>query len=96
MYGLGARLKEMRKMINLSQSQVARRLNLSPGTISGYELDTKTPSLEVLSDLAILYNCSADYLLGHDKKEAISIEGLNSRQKEILNTLLLEFKSTQK
>lgn len=92
-YDFGLVLKELRKKKKLSQEQVAKRLNLTKASISGYENNTITPSIDTIRELAILYNTTSDYLLGLDKKDIIVTEGLTSRQKDILETLVLEFKS---
>ncbi len=90
-YDFGLRLKELRKKKGLSQEQVARRINLTKASISGYENNIITPNIETIRVFAILYNTTADYILGLDKKETIVIEGLTPRQKDIIETLLLEF-----
>lgn len=92
-YDFGLTLKKLRKEKKLSQEQVAKRLNLTKSSISGYENNVITPSLEILKEFAILFNTSADYLLGLDKSESIVTDGLTPRQKEIIEILILEFKT---
>lgn len=92
-YDFGLILKNLRKKKNLSQEQVAKRLNLTKASISGYENNIITPSIETIKELSILYNTTSDYLLGLDKKESVSIDGLTPRQKDIIETLILEFRS---
>lgn len=92
-YDFGLILKNLRKKKNLSQEQVAKRLNLTKASISGYENNIITPSIETIKELSILYNTTSDYLLGLDKKESVSIDGLTPRQKDIIDTLILEFRS---
>lgn len=41
----------------------------------------------------MLYGTTSDYLLGLEKKESIEIEGLTPRQRDIIETLILEFKT---
>lgn len=90
-YDFGYRLRELRKERKLTQDQVARRLNLSKTTISGYENNVKTPSLDVLVQLSVFYNVTADYLLGLENRKMLYIDGLTDRQQEILSLLLTEF-----
>lgn len=61
---LSAKLRDLRTKSNFSQTQIAKKLNVTPGIISAYECGTKSPSLESLVALAQLYKCSTDYLLG--------------------------------
>lgn len=95
-YDFGYRLKELRKSKKMTQAQAANRLNLSKTTISGYENNIKTPSLEVLKNLANLYGVSADYILGLESRRMIPIDSLTSSQEEIVRKLLAEFTSENK
>lgn len=63
------RLKEARKNKNLSQEQVAEKLNTARSNISKYETGFMEPSLQTLKELCELYEVSADYLLEIDFKE---------------------------
>lgn len=91
-FDFGYRLRELREGKNLTQTQVAKRLNLSKTTISGYENNIKTPSLEVLVKLSILYGVSADYILGLENRKLLQIDGLTVNQEEIVKILLREFR----
>ena len=96
-YHFGQRLRELRETKNLSQAQVARRLSLTRASISGYENDSATPSVEVLYKFALLFGVTTDYLLGLDNRKVITIDGLTKRQEDIIqdivHTLLVEFRS---
>lgn len=91
MYDFGLRLKELREKKDLSQHQVATRLNVSKSTISGYENNTRYPSFEVLIQLALLYNTSSDFILGLENRKFINVDGLTNQQLDILNSLITEF-----
>lgn len=58
------RLKYMRKLRNLSQEELGKKINSTKGTISNYENEYSTPSNEVLKDLADVLDTTTDYLLG--------------------------------
>lgn len=64
---LGARLKEAREQKRLTQMEVAQRLGISNGTLSGYERDYRDPDTDTLSRLANLYDVSIDWLKGRTK-----------------------------
>lgn len=91
-FDFGYRLRDLRESKKLTQTQVAKRLNLSKTSISGYENNIKTPSLDVLAKLSILYGVSSDYILGLDNRKMLSVDGLQLRQIEILSTLVCELK----
>ncbi len=58
------RLKELRKNNKLTQNDVARILNTSRSTWTGYEYGKYLIPTLLLYDLAKRYNYSMDYLLG--------------------------------
>ncbi len=95
-YDFGYRLRELRTGKNLTQSQVASRLNLSKATISGYENNIKTPSLEALTKLAVFYGVSADYILGLENRPMLPADGLTGPQLNLVKQLMEEFRSGNK
>ncbi len=92
--GLPERLRDMREKLSYSQREVAKRLNVSPSLISGYETGERTPSVEILLQLSYFYKCSVDYLLGKsrdNKVMEIPVDKLTSNQIQILTDLITEF-----
>lgn len=83
-YDFGLRLKELRERKKLSQTEVAARLNVGRSTISGYEGNTITPSLEQFTRLAILYNTSLDYMMGLDNRTCFYLDGLDEKQQQTI------------
>ena len=90
-YDFGYRLRELRLSKQMTQAQVAKRLNRSKTTISGYENNIKTPSIDVLVRLANLYGVTSDYILGKKKKKMLVIDGLTENEERILKALINEF-----
>ncbi|HIS68993.1 MAG TPA: helix-turn-helix transcriptional regulator [Candidatus Gallacutalibacter stercoravium] len=91
-FDFGYRLKELRQKKGLTQAQVAKRLSLSKTAISGYENNIKNPSIEVLTQLSILYGVSAEYLLGLENRKMLCVDDLNDQQLEVVRILLEEFR----
>ena len=92
-HGLPERLKELRIKLGLSQREVARILRMSPSIISSYETGERTPSVDMLLDLADLYHCSTDYLLGKERKSStflLDVEGLSPAQIRLVTELVHE------
>jgi transcriptional regulator with XRE-family HTH domain len=83
-YDFGLRLKKFRKAKKLSQKDVAARLNVVPSTISGYENNTVTPSLEQFARMAILYNTSLDYIMGLGNRPCIYLDDLSKDQQQAI------------
>ncbi len=60
---LGERLTLLRKEMNLSQEEVAERLNVTRQTVSKWELDQSTPDFDKVIPICKLYNISSEELL---------------------------------
>lgn len=58
------RIKQLREENNITQEELAKKLNLSSkGIVSMYEKEDRKPSLEILIKLSEIFNCSIDYIL---------------------------------
>ena len=64
------RLKELRQQRGLSQSDLAKKLNISKSTISMLEVGARQPSIEMLEQIADFFNVSLDYLNGKEDGSA--------------------------
>ena len=58
------RIATERKRLDLTQEELAEKLNISQKSISKYETGARKPSFETLTEMAKLCNVSTDYLLG--------------------------------
>jgi len=68
----GENLKEMRKAKNLSQEELAEKLNISRQAVSRWEANQGYPEVEMLLNLADILDCSLDYLMyGKNKNSEI-------------------------
>ena len=65
--GFGNTLRSLREDRGWRQEDVARFINVSPGTVGGWESGRRLPNYETLVNLANLFNCTTDYLLGRSK-----------------------------
>ncbi|MBR5662350.1 MAG: helix-turn-helix domain-containing protein [Bacilli bacterium] len=66
---LGERLTELRKKKNLSQEEVAEKLNVTRQTVSKWELDQSTPDFDKIIPICKLYNITSEELLTGRKKD---------------------------
>jgi transcriptional regulator with XRE-family HTH domain len=64
---LGNGLRTLREARGWKQTEVARILAVTPGTINKYEHDGRTPDPVTLGRLADLYGATVDQLLGRTK-----------------------------
>jgi transcriptional regulator with XRE-family HTH domain len=58
------KIKFVRNSRNLTQRQVAQALNVTERNYQRYEAGSHKPSFDVVAKLAILFQTSADFLLG--------------------------------
>ena len=72
MKNFGNRIKVLRRKMNLTQEELAERLNVSYQTISKWETNASLPDIAMFPVLANLFNVTTDELLGVDlaKKQA--------------------------
>lgn len=83
-YDRGLRLKALRKKCGLTQQDVANRLGITRSTVSAYERNNKSPSLDVLERMAIMYHSSIDYMMGLENRTNFYIDDLTPNQQEII------------
>ena len=87
---LNTRLKELRKENGITQSELAKSLNVSRSSIAMYENGDRIPSYETLEAISDFFNVSILYLLGkesldYSNEELFKInEKLSNNQKNLL------------
>ena len=77
------KLKELRKLSNKTQDDIAALLNTTQATYSRYEQNQSEPTIDTLCKLADYYNVSLDYLIGRDFKNEIGY--LTENEKFLIN-----------
>ena len=63
----GQRLQRLRKNANLTQEDVATKLNITAQAVSKWENDVSAPDISVLVELSDILNVSLDELLGKQR-----------------------------
>lgn len=61
---LSERLKQLRKRDGLSQTEFAKKFNISTGTIGNWETGAREPDASTMMKIAKFFNVTVDYLLG--------------------------------
>lgn len=64
MKSFGKNLQELRTNKALTQKELGEILNVRNTTVSAWEKDIAEPPYEVLKQLCLIFEVSADYLLG--------------------------------
>ena len=88
---LGEKLKNLRESRNWSQAELAKRLNKSVSTISGYESDAHAIPLDVLVSISLLFGVSTDELLDLEVTNVLSLSGLTEEQCNLLRRIQQEY-----
>lgn len=60
---IGARIKQRRKELGLTQMQIKQEIGISSGNMSDIENGNKLPSTPALISLSSILNCSIDWIL---------------------------------
>ena len=92
MVNFGNRLKTLRLRENMSQAQLAQKLDLTKSVISAYETEIRLPSYDVLIHIAKIFNVTTDFLLGVEKKYEIDLSGLTDAEISALLELIKAMK----
>ncbi len=88
MIDFGNRLKKLRSMNNMSQTQLAERLGVTKSVVSAYENGIRMPSYEVLIKLARVYKVSTDFLLGNENQKSLDVSGLSENEITAIKNLI--------
>ena len=62
----GQNLQFLRRMRNMTQEELAEKLDVSRQTVSKWELDTVYPEVSKIIELSVMFSCSVDQLLRED------------------------------
>ena len=93
MVNFGDKLKALRKEAGMTQSELAKRLNITKSVVSYYELQERTPSPDVLIKLAAIFHVTTDYLLDIEHKKLIDVSDLSE---EDMHFLLITIETLRK
>lgn len=71
---LAARIVDLRERVNMSQSELAKRLGIDKSSMNKIEKGTRKVSSEELDKIASIFDVSTDYLLGRNTPDKKHIE----------------------
>ena len=84
LFSLADRIKSLREIANLTQSEIARQLGISRSGVNAWEMGLSVPSTQYIVELAKKFGVSTDYLLGMENTSSISVKGLTEKQVSVL------------
>ena len=89
---LAKNLTELRIKKNLTQSQLAEKLNYTDKSVSKWEHAETTPPIDVLKQLADLYEVSLDYLVSEEPDD--SFDKTYNNKKNVMNKIIITILAT--
>ena len=85
---LSEKIKKLRSENNLTQEQLAEKLQVSRSTISSWETGRSFPDLEMVIEICDCFNVSLDFLLREDEKMVRKLN-FGIKQKRMLIVLVI-------
>ena len=92
----GMRLRSLRLERRLTQQQLADKLGVVKASVSSYEQNANHPSLEVLIRLCVIFDVSADFLLGLSNSMDFKMSHLTDEQVLLILNLINQFEYLNK
>lgn len=88
----GEVIYDLRKSMNLSQVEVAKKLGVSKQTISNWENNNILPSIEMLIKISLFFSVTTDYLLELDNRHFLEVSGLTLEQLSHIQLIINDIK----
>ena len=98
-------LRNRRRAANMSQKELGDKLNVVQGTIASWEKGRNEPSIAMLIQLADIFDCTLDELVGHteisqDIDESISLlyefRQLTAEERHLIGNMIAAAKEKSK
>ena len=78
-------LRKLRQEQQLTQEELAKKLNITRTTYANYEVGNTAPDLKMLCFIADYFQVSIDYLLDHETENLIDTSNFTNAKKELIN-----------
>ena len=86
------RIKQLRLSNNMTQTALAKKLNITRSSVNAWEMGISTPSTTYLVELAQLFHVSTDYLLGLSDGVSLDISNLSEKEVQLVYDLVRYFR----
>lgn len=85
------RIKELREKNDLTQTELAKRMNVTRSSVNAWEMGISIPSTEKIVELTLILHTTSDYLLGINNDEILPIYKYSSEEKELIYQMISYF-----
>lgn len=87
---LSDKIKALRKEHNMTQNDLAQKLNVAQGAVAMWETDKRTPDVDMLKKIANYFNVSLDWLTGNSEYRNVNEYGGNQELSNVYFSLAKE------
>ena len=87
------KIKRLREASHLTQTELAKKLNITRSSVNAWEMGISVPSTQSLVQLAQIFDMSTDYLLGLDVAFAIRTDGLSDNDIQLVHSIVQRLKN---
>ena len=87
------KIKQLREQAGLSQAKLAKRLDVTRSSENAWEMGLSAPTTQYIVALARMFHVSADYILGIEAEQSISLRGYTEEEVALVFNLLQYFDS---
>jgi len=77
---ISQKIRELREQAGYSQSQLAKKLDVTRSSVNAWEMGLSTPTTQYIVTLTRLFHVSADYVLGIETEKTISLREYGERE----------------
>ena len=85
------KIKELREKAGYSQSQLAKKLDVTRSSVNAWEMGLSTPTTQYIVALCKLFHISADYILGIESGLTFSLRGYSEDEIALIFDMLKYF-----
>lgn len=90
------KIKQLRTSRGMTQTDLAKKLNITRSSVNAWEMGISTPSTAYLVELSTLFHVSTDYLLGLDNTSTLDISNLSEQEIKIVYDLVQYFRENKR
>lgn len=87
------RIRELREKAGYSQTQLAKKLDVTRSSVNAWEMGLSAPTTQYIIALTKLFHVSADYILGTQSDVSLSLNGYSEEEIALVYNLLKYFDS---
>ena len=88
---LSDKIRELREQAGYSQTQLAKKLDVTRSSVNAWEMGLSTPTTQYVVAMCKLFHVSADYMLGLTCEKTFSLDGYTEQEITIILDLLKYF-----